>query len=188
MFEESLGLLQAFQCLFTVYPFQQNIVFSFSREEWFAEYFWGPTSRGCPALYEDRPHERLVASKLRQDSLPGEPSMADCSFSMSLVKVITKGSQRHILKSTAKNVATKPPNTPRWSTVCLPSKVHIGSPEIRIQEQASTPQQWTENKTQTCETCEVSSNAATEDGMEMDSKNGASLDPQNLIKIVVLCI
>ena len=88
MFEESLGLLQAFQCLFTVYPFQQNIVFSFSREEWFAEYFWGPTSRGCPALYEDRPHERLVASKLRQDSLPGEPSMADCSFSMSLVKVI----------------------------------------------------------------------------------------------------
>ena len=81
-----------------------------------------------------------------------------------------KGSQRHILKSTAKNVAKKPPNTPRWSTVCLPSKVHIGSPEIRIQEQASTPQQWTENKTQTCETCEVSSNAATEDGMEMDSK------------------
>ena len=38
----------------------------------------------------------------------GEPSMADCSFSMSLVKVIMptspnhKGSQRHILKSTTK--------------------------------------------------------------------------------------
>lgn len=179
MFEESLGLLQAFQCLFTVYPFQQNIVFSFSREEWFAEYFWGPPSRGCPALYEDRPHERLVASKLRQDSLQNGWTL---NGRLQLQHVVGQSYHAHLpqpqritkaypqidyQKMWLKNHQM---HQGRAHYASMPSKVHIGSPEIRIQEQASTPQQWTENKTQTCETCEVSSNAATEDGMEMDSK------------------